>query len=444
MRLFWKVFAVLWLATLLVGGSGFLVSRTLQQDWLLLQLNPQLRDFAAQLVDIYEQQGPQAAQQWLETQRREDRLRAHLFDDSGSPLLPGTLPPNPRFAPGPPPEPPRHGDGPGRGRLFQLAWDSEQTSYFVTLYVPAPALWEGQRAPVTLILNVILAMALLALLSLVLSRYLTRPLRQLGSAAQALAKGRFSAGSLQQTSERRDEIGELARRFESMAEQVQSLLDSQQQLLRDVSHELRSPLARLRVGLALGSQRDLGADDPLWQRLDRECDRLDRLIDGILTLSRLDSQREPPTPFALDPLVRQVVDDSRFAAADLTLALQGQSDLNLTGWPDQLQAALDNLLRNAVRFSPPNGIIQVALAATGQGAQIIIDDQGPGVPDEWLSRLSEPFVRVPGQSADSGYGLGLTIAQRAVARHGGKLTFTRNDSGGLRATVVLPGSKTGA
>ena len=444
MRLFWKVFAVLWLATLLVGGSGFLVSRTLQQDWLLLQLNPQLRDFAAQLVDIYEQQGPQAAQQWLETQRREDRLRAHLFDDTGSPLLPGTLPPNPRFAPGPPPEPPRHGGGPGRGRLFQLAWDSEQTSYFVTLYVPAPALWEGQRAPVTLILNVILAMAVLALLSLVLSRYLTRPLRQLGSAAQALAKGRFSAGSLQQTSERRDEIGELARRFESMAEQVQSLLDSQQQLLRDVSHELRSPLARLRVGLALGSQRDLGADDPLWQRLDRECDRLDRLIDGILTLSRLDSQREPPTRFALDPLVRQVVDDSRFAAADLTLALQGQSDLKLTGWPDQLQAALDNLLRNAVRFSPPNGIIQVALTATGQGAQIIIDDQGPGVPDEWLSRLSEPFVRVPGQSADSGYGLGLTIAQRAVARHGGKLTFTRNGSGGLRATVVLSGSKSSA
>ena len=160
MRLFWKVFAVLWLATLLVGGSGFLVSRTLQQDWLLLQLNPQLRDFAAQLVGIYEQQGPHAAQQWLETQRREDRLRAHLFDDTGSPLLPGTLPVNPRFAPGPPPEPPRHGDGPGRGRLFQLAWDTEQANYFVTLYVPAPALWQGQRAPVALMLNVVLAMAL--------------------------------------------------------------------------------------------------------------------------------------------------------------------------------------------------------------------------------------------------------------------------------------------
>ncbi|MEB3733274.1 HAMP domain-containing sensor histidine kinase [Halopseudomonas pachastrellae] len=423
---------------------AFLVSRTLQQDWLLLQLNPQLRDFAAQLVNIYEQQGPHAAQQWLETQRREDRLRAHLFDDTGSPLLPGTLPASPRFAPGPDPEPAHHGDGPRRGRPVPAGLGQRANQLLRDPVRTCTGTLEGQRAPVTLILNIILAMAVLALLSLVLSRYLTRPLRQLGSAAQALAKGRFSAGSLQQTSERRDEIGELARRFESMAEQVQSLLDSQQQLLRDVSHELRSPLARLRVGLALGSQRDLGADDPLWQRLDRECDRLDRLIDGILTLSRLDSQREPPTRFALDPLVRQVVDDSRFAAADLTLALQGQSDLKLTGWPDQLQAALDNLLRNAVRFSPPNGIIQVALTATGQGAQIIIDDQGPGVPDEWLSRLSEPFVRVPGQSADSGYGLGLTIAQRAVARHGGKLTFTRNDSGGLRATVVLPGSKTGA
>tara|TARA_Y100000782_G_scaffold105939_1_gene126391 strand:+ start:23 stop:1360 length:1338 start_codon:yes stop_codon:yes gene_type:complete len=441
MRLFWKVFAVLWLATLLVGGSGFLVSRTLQQDWLLLQLNPELRDFAEQLVNTYEQGGPRQAQRWLEQQRRTDDLRAHLFDEAGNLLLPGTLPAIPRFAPGPGPDQPRRGDGPGRGRLFQLAWDSDKASYFVTLHVPPPALWETQRAPVALILNVILAMALLALLSLVLSRYLTRPLRQLGSAAQALAKGRFSAGSLQQTSQRRDEIGELAQRFESMAEQVQSLLDSQQQLLRDVSHELRSPLARLRVGLALGSQRDLSADDPLWQRLDRECDRLDRLIDGILTLSRLDSQREPATAFALDPLVRQVVDDSRFAAADLQLDLSGQSDLRLNGWPDQLQAALDNLLRNAVRFSPADGQITIELSGDAHGAQIRIDDQGPGVPDEWLSRLSEPFVRVPGQSADSGYGLGLTIAQRAIARHGGSLSFARNSAGGLRVTVKLPANK---
>ena len=439
MRLFWKVFAVLWLATLLVGGSGFLVSRALQQDWLLLQLNPELRDFAAQLATVYEQDGPTAAQQWLEQQRRESRLRARLFDAAGDSLLPGTLTRLPRFQvepsparPEPPPQPPGH------GRLFQLAWSTDHASYIIALHVPAPTLWRSQRTPFTLLLNIGLAVVVLALLSLLLSRYLTRPLGQLGAAAQSLARGEFNAQSLQKTTARRDELGELARRFESMADQVQSLLDSQQQLLRDVSHELRSPLARLRVGLALGSQQNLPQDDPLWQRLDRECDRLDQLIDGILTLSRLDTRREPATAFDLDALIAEVVEDARFSAADLALELSGETGVQLHGWPDQLAAAIDNLLRNAVRFSPDNGEIQISLRRTAAQALIRIDDQGPGVADEWLDKLSEPFVRVPGQSADSGYGLGLTIARRAIARHGGSLSFSHNPAGGLRVDISLP------
>lgn len=440
MRLFWKVFAVLWLATLLVGGSGFLVSRALQQDWLLLQLNPELRDFAAQLTAVYEQDGPLVAQRWLEQQRRERQLRARLFDAAGDSLLPGTLPRLPRFQAEPPPGPPGPPppEPPGRGRLFQLAWSTDQASYIVTLHVPAPALWRSQRTPFTLLLNVGLAVALLTLLSLLLSRYLTRPLRELGTAAQSLAKGQFDAKSLQKTAARRDELGELAQRFESMAEQVQALLDSQQQLLRDVSHELRSPLARLRVGLALGSQKNLPQEDPLWQRLDRECDRLDQLIDGILTLSRLDTQREPATAFELDALLAQVIDDTRFSAPDLKLNLSGAAHVSLSGWPDQLAAAIDNLLRNAVRFSPNNGEIEVSVRRGATQALIRIDDQGPGVPDEWLAKLSDPFVRVPGQSADSGYGLGLTIARRAIVRHGGSLSFSHNPEGGLRVDVSLP------
>ena len=438
MRLFWKVFAVLWLATLLVGGSGFLVSRALQQDWLLLQLNPELRDFAAQLATVYEQSGPSAAQQWLERQRSEHRLRARLFDAAGDSLLPGTLSRRPRLQaeshvpPGPPEQPP------GPGRLFQLAWTTDRASYIIALHVPAPTLWRSQRTPLTLLLNIGLAVVVLALLSLLLSRYLTRPLGDLGAAAQSLAKGEFNAQRLQKTTARRDELGELARRFESMAEQVQTLLDSQQQLLRDVSHELRSPLARLRVGLALGSQQNLPADDPLWQRLDRECDRLDQLIDGILTLSRLDTRREPASAFALDPLIAEIVEDARFGASDLAIALSGETGLTLHGWPDQLAAAIDNLLRNAVRFSPENGEIQISLRSSAGQALIRIDDQGPGVADEWLDKLGDPFFRVPGQSQDSGYGLGLTIARRAIARHGGRLCFSHNPAGGLRVDISLP------
>lgn len=434
MRLFWKVFAVLWLATLLVGGSGFLVSRTLQQDWLLLQFHPQLRDFAEKLVEHYEQHGPRAAQSWLEQQRREYRLRANLYDANGQLLLPGTLPTSPRFA-DPRGEP--GSETPRYGRLFQLIWDSPDSTYQLTLHVPSPELFRWQRTPLALIANVLLAMTVLALLSLLLSRYLTAPLAKLGQAAQALAKGNFDAAKLQDLGQRQDEFGELSRQFESMGNRVQSLLDSQRQLMRDISHELRSPLARLRIGLALGSKQQLSEDDPLWVRLDRECSRLDALIDDILTLSRLDTQDQPRQPFELDSLVARVLDDAQFAAEDCELVLEGQTQATLQGWPEQLYSALDNLLRNAQRFSPTQGLIRVRLSRLGQNCLIEVDDQGPGVPQDWLSQLGEPFVRLPGQATDSGHGLGLAIARRAVERHQGQLSFAASDLGGLKARITL-------
>ncbi|GAA6131625.1 HAMP domain-containing sensor histidine kinase [Halopseudomonas sabulinigri] len=438
MRLFWKVFAVLWLATLLVGGSGFLVSRALQQDWLLLQLNPQLRDFAAQLTSTYEHEGAVAAQDWLEQQRRQHRIRARLFDASATSLLPGTLPRLPRFGPQPPPSARHPEPPPPRGRLLQLSWQTDQQDYLITVHIAEPNLWNAERAPIGLVLNIALGMGLLALLSLLLSRYLTAPLRQLGLAAQSLGHGRFEGAPLARINQRRDEIGDLSRQFGLMAEQVQNLLDSQQQLMRDISHELRSPLARLRIGLALGSQPDRAADAALWQRLDRECDRLDRLIDAILTLSRLDSQAEPAQTFALDPLLRRVVEDAQFATPELTINLQGASQLQLSGWPEQLASAIDNLLRNAQRFSPPEGQIRVQVDAAAAHCEISIEDEGSGVAEPWLSKLSEPFVRVPGQPADSGYGLGLTIAARAIARHNGTLRFDCAPQRGLRAIIRLP------
>ncbi|MEH6386561.1 HAMP domain-containing sensor histidine kinase [Pseudomonas profundi] len=435
MRLFWKVFAVLWLATLLVGGSGFLVSRALQQDWLLLQFHPQLRDFSEQLIDTYEHQGSVAAQQWLETQRQKHRLRAQLYNDQGLSLLPGTLPSLPRFETSLPGQQPparfRH------GRIFQLAWNSNSADYQLTLNIPAPELFRWQRTPFALIANITLAMAMLALISLALSRYLTAPLQRLGQAAQQLAKGRFDASTLEHIGQRRDEIGDLARRFQTMGDRVQSLLDSQRQLMRDISHELRSPLARMRLGLAIGSKQELRPDDPLWQRLDKECTRLDRLIDDILTLSRLDTQDLPAEHFDLDQMVRDVVEDARFAAhGQQTLEIEGHTHATLRGWREQLSAALDNLLRNALRFSPADGVIRVRLAATGDSFRISVQDQGAGVPEAWLEQLGEPFVRLPDQPADSGHGLGLAIARRAVARHAGTLSFS-SQGHGFEAVIQL-------
>ncbi|MGM8936128.1 HAMP domain-containing sensor histidine kinase [Pseudomonas neustonica] len=440
MRLFWKVFAVLWLATLLVGGSGFLVSRALQQDWLLLQLNPPLRDFAAQLTSRYEQQGAAAAQAWLELQRRQHQISARLFDSNGQSLLAGTLRRGPRINPNDEARPRRSMPPPprSRGRMLQLSWQTDQDDYLLAVHIAEPGLWNSERAPIRLLLNIALGMSLLALLSLLLSRYLTAPLRELGLAAQSLGRGQFQAKTLDRVNQRKDEIGDLSRQFGHMAGQVQTLLESQQQLMRDISHELRSPLARLRVGLALGSQRQINADAALWQRLDLECDRLDRLIDAILSLSRLDSPAEPAQSFALDPLLAQVVEDAQFASPDLQITLEGKSDLRLSGWPDQLASAFDNLLRNAQRFSPQGGSISVRVKQAGPQWQISVEDQGPGVPEPWLNKLSEAFVRLPGQPPDTGYGLGLTIAARAIARHQGRLAFTSVEGSGLKAVVELP------
>lgn len=437
MRLFWKVFAILWLATLLVGGSGFLVSRALQQDWLLLQFHPQLKDFAEQLVTRYETDGPTAAQQWLDTQRGQYRLRAQLFDTEGQSLLPGTLPRRPMFQQSAPPN--LDSREIWHGRLFQLDWLTAQGDYHLSLFVPRDELFNWRRTPVALILNIFLAMALLAILSLLLSRYLTGPLRQLGLASQSLAKGRFEAEKLERIGRRQDEIGELSRHFSRMAQRVQGLLDSQRQLMRDISHELRSPLARLRVGLALGSKQGAAAEDPLWLRLDRECTRLDLLIDDILTLSRQDTQDQPAQRFALEPLVTDIIEDNQFVADSQQFELIGSTQATLYGWPEQLRSALDNLLRNALRFSPAQGLIRVSLSSANGQCLISVEDQGPGVEEQWLHRLGEPFLRLPGQAADSGHGLGLAIARRAIAMHGGSLTFSRSAMGGLKALIQLPG-----
>src|SRR5690606_15579220 len=240
MRLFWEVFPVLWLAALLVRGYGFLISRALHQYWLLLPSHPQLGDVSSQLVGGYEEQGPAAAQQWLEQQLQQYRLRAVLFNDQGQRLLQGSLPTLPRREASDEASPPR----PRYGRLFQLAWDSDQASYQLLLHIPGPELFRWQRTPFAMLTNITIAMLVLAALSLLLSRYLTAPLRQLGAAAEDLAEGRFDATALARTGRRRDEIGQLSRQFQNMADRVQSLLNSQTQLMRDISHELRSPLAR--------------------------------------------------------------------------------------------------------------------------------------------------------------------------------------------------------
>jgi signal transduction histidine kinase len=242
---------------------------------------------------------------------------------------------------------------------------------------------------------------------------------------------------------RRDELANLAIDFDMMSGRLRALLESQQQLLRDVSHELRSPLARLQI--ALGLARRPGAN--LAQELDRieqEAQRLDELIGEILSLSRLDDPARAleAETVSVAELLEPLVEDARIESDTraVTIELDLPQDLQLHGDRELLHRAVENVVRNAVRFSPDGGCIVVQAQRVGSFVQLGITDQGPGVPAALLQRIFEPFFRVAtARERDSGgNGIGLAIAARVVSLHGGRIAAANVEPHGLRVTMQLP------
>ncbi|MCF5051201.1 two-component sensor histidine kinase, partial [Pseudomonas syringae] len=265
----------------------------------------------------------------------------------------------------------------------------------------------------------------------------TRPLSRLRGAVHDLGQATYQQNSLAQLANRRDEFGVLATDFNRMGARLQSLIGSQRQLLRDVSHELRSPLARLRIALALAERASPEEREKLWPRLTRECDRLEALISEILVLARVDADNASAEAIDLVPLLKTLQKDAQLSAPDQVVQLSTEGELQLRGWPTMIERAVDNLLRNAQRFNPKEQPIE--LQAYREGAHIVISvrDHGPGVNAEHLSQLGEPFYRAPGQTAQ-GHGLGLAIARRAAERHGGSLILANAPDGGFIARIDLP------
>ena len=297
-----------------------------------------------------------------------------------------------------------------------------------------------------------LRLAVLALvvgaLSFWLARYLSAPVGSLRRATQRLSDGDLSARVGGSVARRSDEIGDLARDFDEMAERLESLLGSERRLLRDVSHELRSPLARLRVALELARNRaGEGAAKPL-DRIDREATRLDELIGRLLLLQRLEAG-EPGTEvvdFDLSALLSEVVDDASFEAAPAgrEVRLDPCPPCPMRGHPGLIRSAFDNVIRNAIRHTPEGTAVQVTESCGGEGAEITVRDHGPGVPEEHLETLFEPFARVADarERTTGGAGLGLAITRRAVEIHGGAVTARNHPDGGLEISIRLPSSAT--
>lgn len=433
--LFWRIFASFWLAIALVAGLSMLLGRMLNQDAWLLSQHPALERFAEKWTQRYESEGPRAAQALLEQRKRKFRIDVQVLDDSGQPLVEGTFPPRAAAFEA------RHRN---EKRLPWRRLSAEYTSpqsgetYLLIYRIPLPEIAAWQRDSLLWPLSALgIAMLVLTLFSLWLTLSITRPLNRLRGAVHDLGQTAYQQNSLAKLAERRDELGVLAADFNRMGERVQGLISSQRQLLRDVSHELRSPLARLRIALALTERADAATRESYWPRLSQECDRLEALISEILALARLDAEPGAAQPINLDELLRKVQDDAHLDAPEQPLSIQLQSGLQLNGWPDMLQRALDNLLRNALRFNPTGQAIKVSARREGEQLCLSVRDHGPGAAPEHLSRLGEPFFRAPGQTS-SGHGLGLAIARRAAERHGGQLELANHAQGGFVATLRLP------
>lgn len=308
-----------------------------------------------------------------------------------------------------------------------------------------PSRWMFFVVPETLPLRLGAIVLVTGLVSFGLARYLSRPLRTLRAATQRIAGGDWSVRVSPELAGADDEAQALGRELDRMAEKIDGLLGAQQRLLRDVSHELRSPLARLNIALELVRRKASPETSEGFSRIEREAERLDTMIGQLLTLSRLDTEGavERRQPIDLRALTEAIRDDVLVEAEqkEVRLELHAPEAVELTGDEELLRRAIENVLRNAVRYAPAGTSVKVELRrGADDAAELAVRDHGPGVPHESLEKIFEPFYRVGDDRArgGGGTGLGLAIAARAVALHSGKVGAANHPQGGLVVTLILP------
>lgn len=305
--------------------------------------------------------------------------------------------------------------------------------YFVAIY---PARDPNQGWSVQVPSQTWWMLVIFAILCYGLARQLTSPLRKMQKTVERFGRGDFTA---RVNSRRADELGQLGRTVDQMAERIESLLKSQRRLLQDISHELRSPLARLNVAVDLAR----GADpESALSRIQREADRLNVLVGELIQVTRAEGDPAGLSlePVRLDELVRVIMDDVHIEAERHLVGLDlDVCEAEMQGNPELLRRAFENIVRNAIRYSPEGSHVQVTLKRTGSTYRLAVRDFGSGVPDESLAQIFDPFYRVEKDRGrtSGGVGLGLAIARRAIELHHG-IIHASNQHPGLLVEIELP------
>ncbi len=318
------------------------------------------------------------------------------------------------------------------GQFVVTRRSSDGRYWFVAVDARQPNRW-------TLFPFYALVIAVIGMLCWLAAIVVVSPIRRLTGVLE-----RFGRGDLAVRAEmtRRDEIGELARSFDGMAERLQTLVTSERRLLQDISHELRSPLTRVKLAIRLS--RTATDQKAALDRVDRETNRITSLVSEIVEMTRMEGDPAARTmePVDLGRVVNETVDDCRIEAQlfrGCNIRVDGRLSAEVSGDRELLRRAVENVLRNAIRYSPEKSNIDLSLAEKASSACVVVRDYGPGVPDELLNQIFEPFFRVE-ESRDEesgGIGLGLSIAKRSVRLHRGTIT-AENAEPGLRVRIEIP------
>jgi two-component system, OmpR family, sensor histidine kinase CpxA len=449
-RLFWKIFLPFWVAQALLLGALYLRVHyriNSERPWWIQPIRRQMPILAQLATRTYEEQGSGSLQQLLDGLSLARRSHFYFLDPEGRELTGHYVP-----------DYVLHGAAAAEGNegLFHTTEGNflaaratnAHGSYLLIGEFNPPSL--AERVPGDILWTLKLWTIFSAIVCLVIAHYLTKPIEKLRDATHELARGNLDIRAGENLGRRKDEIADLVRDFDTMAGELRQQIQSERNLLSGVSHELRSPIARMRLALTIARHADDAERIEMLDRIEQDTVQLDSMLERILTVTRLENGQVKPQfeEVALNDVIDDVLHDANFeaAATGVTIAYQGDGEIRIKGDIGLLHSAVENLVRNAMFYSGREGKIEVNLAKADSTAIITVRDNGPGVPEAALPLLFKPFYRVDGSrgTTTGGMGLGLAIVRNAVAVHGGTAVARNVSPHGLEIELKLPVTPTPA